>query len=95
MGGHTRSHPVLSRLEDWDIRAELEPSTRFHAAPHFAPFAYPYGGPDHCDARVANLVRQSGYGCAFTTNEGAVRATEGLDRFLLPRVTFRQLQRRE
>lgn len=95
MGGHTRSHPVLSRLEDGDIRAELQPPTRLQAAARFLPFAYPYGGADHCDERVANLVQQAGYGCAFTTNEGAVRTTEGLDRFLLPRVSVRQLQLRE
>lgn len=94
MGGHTRSHPVLARLQDSDVRAEIELPASLRSTSGMTPFAYPYGGSEHCDSRVAKLVQQAGYGCAFTTHEAAVQETEGLGRFLLPRVSFRQLHQR-
>lgn len=94
IGGHTRSHPVLARLDDAAIGAEVEVPASLRSDGDLTPFAYPYGGSEHCDERVATLVREAGYACAFTTDEGPVLEAEGLDRFLLPRVSLRQLQQR-
>jgi len=63
LGWHTWSHPDLRRLSDEEIRRELD-------APDWMPrdaFAYPYGD---FDERVIGLVKEAGYGKAYSTTQG-------------------------
>lgn len=64
LGWHTWSHPDLRRLSDDEIRRELD-------APDWMPrdaFAYPYGDVDD---RVIGLVKEAGYGKAYSTTQGS------------------------
>lgn len=70
VGGHTRTHPVLSQLPDRELTEEIEGNARdlervFGLAG--APFAYPFGGDEHVDDRTEQAVREAGFRCAFTT----------------------------
>ncbi len=63
LGWHTWSHPDMRTLTDDQIRRELD-------APDWMPrdaFAYPYGD---FDARVVALVKEAGYGKAYSTTQG-------------------------
>lgn len=64
LGAHTVSHPILSRLEPAEARAEIVGSRdRLAAATGVAPtwFCYPQGGPADFDATVQALVRDAGF----------------------------------
>ncbi|MCW2673429.1 MAG: polysaccharide deacetylase family protein [Frankiales bacterium] len=61
IGSHTRTHPLLSRLEDDVLRSELEGSREeceALSATSCASLAYPFGD---VDARVADAARRAGY----------------------------------
>lgn len=63
LGWHTWSHPDLRRLRDDEVRRELD-------APDWCPrdaFAYPYGD---FDDRIIGLVKEAGYGKAYSTTQG-------------------------
>ena len=63
LGWHTWSHPDMRTLSDEQIRRELD-------APDWMPrdaFAYPYGD---FDQRVVELVKEAGYGKAYSTTQG-------------------------
>jgi len=86
-GAHTRSHPILSRIEgSARLRAEIEDSQRRIAEELGSPvlhFCYPNGGPaDFTDAAV-ECVKQSGFRTATTTTPGMNTADE--PRFRLKR----------
>jgi len=60
---HTWSHPDLTKLSDDEVRRELD-------APPWVPrtsFAYPHG---EFNDRVINLVKEAGYGEAYSTTQG-------------------------
>lgn len=74
IGSHTLSHPLLTRLADADLAAELAGSRAALEAAVGAPvrlFAYPEGDVDD---RVETATRAAGYALAFTTVTGAVGA---------------------
>ncbi|HRQ56517.1 MAG TPA: polysaccharide deacetylase family protein [Azoarcus taiwanensis] len=89
IGGHTRNHPILTRLEDdaareeilagkHDLEARLERPVRL--------FAYPNGRPGKdYDARHAAMARECGFELAVSTAPAAARV--GADPFQLPRFT--------
>jgi hypothetical protein len=60
---HTWSHPDLRQLSDDQIRRELDAPDWFARDA----FAYPYGD---FDDRVINLVKEAGYGKAYSTTQG-------------------------
>jgi peptidoglycan/xylan/chitin deacetylase (PgdA/CDA1 family) len=63
LGWHTWSHPDMRTLSDDEVRRELD-------CPDWMPrdaFAYPYGD---FDERVVGLVREAGYGKAYSTTQG-------------------------
>lgn len=68
VGGHTVTHPSLDACDATQVRRELfgsadELRSRL-GQPGFVPFAYPHG---RCPpAAVRDVVRDAGYGCAFT-----------------------------
>jgi len=73
-GAHTRTHPILSRIEEnGRLCAEIEDSRRRIAEELGSPvlhFCYPNGGPaDFTDAAV-ECVKQSGFRTATTTTPG-------------------------
>lgn len=93
-GGHTRSHRVLSRLSDAEIDHEVAIPLNLAEQRHrFTPFAYPYGGADHCNERVAQHVREAGYDYAFTTIPEPILGVSLNSPYLLPRLSFGELKR--
>lgn len=89
IGAHTVHHPILSRLDDRAVMAELQGSRDTLQTIVEAPvtlFAYPNGRPDDdYSARTAQLVRAAGFDAAVTTAWGAARADS--DPYQLPRFT--------
>ena len=89
IGAHTRTHPILARLEAEQAREEIAGSRddlRALTGEAVELFAYPNGRPDqdysHRDAR---LVAEANFQAAFTTSMGA--GASGDDRYQLPRFT--------
>jgi len=76
IGSHTLSHRVLATLDPSEQAREIIGSRRALEAIVGGPirsFAYPVGGPRHINRRSIELVRQAGYGQAFTFNTGFAR----------------------
>lgn len=96
IGGHTRSHPILASLAPAQARAEIEAGRDdLRAIVGEAPrlFAYPNGRAGHDWRREhARMVREAGFGFAFTTDAGA--AGVGADPMALPRFTPWDRERR-
>lgn len=67
IGGHTVTHPALEQCDESQARREIEESAaelRGRLGLDFVPFSYPQGGTP--PAPVQAMVREAGYGCAFT-----------------------------
>jgi peptidoglycan/xylan/chitin deacetylase (PgdA/CDA1 family) len=87
IGAHTVTHPILTSLDEDSARREIRHGKEQLEAIIGKPvrlFAYPNGkaGKDF-DARHVRMVRAAGFEAAFTTEVGAVTASQ--DRFQLPR----------
>jgi peptidoglycan/xylan/chitin deacetylase (PgdA/CDA1 family) len=87
IGGHTVSHPILTRLDDEAANREILDNKRQLEAVTGQPvrlFAYP-NGKRHADydARHVQMVVDAGYDAAFTTETGA--ATRFHPRYEMPR----------
>ncbi|MCW5662458.1 MAG: polysaccharide deacetylase family protein [Piscinibacter sp.] len=89
IGGHTVTHPILSRLEPEAARQEMSLGKQTLEQIIQAPvdlFAYPNGVPvQDYGAEHAALVRECGFKAAVSTAWGAASRTS--DRFQLPRFT--------
>jgi peptidoglycan/xylan/chitin deacetylase (PgdA/CDA1 family) len=89
IGGHTRSHPILARLDDADAREEIVGGKQRLEALLGEPislFAYPNGKPEEdFAARHAAMARAAGFEAALTTAAGMAR--QDTDPFQLPRFT--------
>lgn len=87
IGGHTISHPILTRIDDAAARAEIVGNKQQLEAIIGKPlrlFAYPNGKRDvDFDTRHTQMVREAGYVAAFTTAVGP--ATRHSDRYEIPR----------
>lgn len=89
VGSHTCSHPIVSRLDDSDMKRELEESRRRIEGAVGRPcieFAYPNGGVGDFDERAQRRVREAGYRCAVTTLKRRVSQCDGC--FEIPRCTL-------
>lgn len=86
VGGHTRTHRVLSRLPVEEARSEI--AGCYEDLAGFAPrfFAYPYGKPEHVGEGVPEMVREAGFRAALSTRNGPNGAD--FDRWMLRRVEF-------
>lgn len=89
LGGHTVTHPILTRLDRDAARAEIAEGKRRLESLLDEPvelFAYPNGVPsqDYAAEHVA-MVRECGFTAAVSTAWGAARASS--DRYQLPRFT--------
>jgi peptidoglycan/xylan/chitin deacetylase (PgdA/CDA1 family) len=76
-GGHTHTHPIMSRLTPEECDREIrECRDRLVAETGRAPryFAYPNGGRDDFDAATAEALRRHGFSVAFSTIEGVAGA---------------------
>jgi heparosan-N-sulfate-glucuronate 5-epimerase len=72
VGSHTRSHPVLTQLDEHELRAELVGSREVCARElgvSCASLAYPFGVHDE---RVRAAAREAGYEAAVTDRPGEV-----------------------
>lgn len=87
IGGHTVTHPILTRLDDTVAFREIVDNKRDLERIIGRPlklFAYPNGkrGIDY-EQRHARMVKEAGYSAAFTTAAGAAARSDNL--FELPR----------
>jgi peptidoglycan/xylan/chitin deacetylase (PgdA/CDA1 family) len=87
IGGHTVTHPILTRIDDASARREIADNKQLLETIVGKPvtmFAYPNGkrGTDF-DQRHVQMVREAGYHAAFTTATGAATCKD--DRFEFPR----------
>ena len=87
IGGHTVTHPILTKLDDTQARQEIVQCKADLESLTGQPvrlFAYPNGkaGMDF-DARHVEMARQSGYQAAFITTIGSV--SQHTDPFQIPR----------
>ena len=87
-GSHTVTHPILSKVSDDRLKAEIVESKcvieeKLHAK--VEAFAYPVGRSQDFDNRTKQLLKDVGYRCAVTTVFGVNRS--GSDLFELRRGT--------
>jgi peptidoglycan/xylan/chitin deacetylase (PgdA/CDA1 family) len=89
IGGHTVSHPILSRLAEQQARTEmLQGKQQLEAiiGGQVTVFAYPNGKPGtDYTAQHARLAREIGFSAAVSTGWGT--ATRTCDAFQIPRFT--------
>lgn len=89
IGAHTMSHPILSRLDDAQARAEIQGSKAFLEqllGERIGLFAYPNGRPqEDYSPRSVEIVRSLGFDAAVSTQWGASR--HGDDVFQIRRFT--------
>ena len=79
VGSHTQSHPNLAKLTADEKGAELAGSKTILETELRVPIdtlAYPYGWPGTFDSSTVQVARESGYGLAFSSIEGANRPAE-------------------
>jgi peptidoglycan/xylan/chitin deacetylase (PgdA/CDA1 family) len=84
IGGHSVTHPILTTLEETEIRAEVAGCRRdleLRLGVPVTKFCYPNGS---LDERVVKATREAGYAVACTTRTG--RNAPGADPLLLQRV---------
>lgn len=87
IGGHTVSHPILSKLDPEQQTAEIEgcaDSLRRGLGRAPTSFAYPFGRNWDFDARSVAAARAAGFATATTTHAGVHR--KGRDPYRIPRV---------
>ncbi|MBK8323921.1 MAG: polysaccharide deacetylase family protein [Betaproteobacteria bacterium] len=75
-GSHTASHPILSRLDEAQIREELGRSHAELVARDLGDadvLAYPVGGDEAYDERVVRIARECGYRLGISYTPGVSR----------------------
>lgn len=91
MGGHTCTHPILTRVTpeqaDAEIRASKERIERETGLP-VRTFAYPNGMPDDFDETTEELLRRHGFAASFTLLPGPESCSEARRRPLAIRRIF-------
>jgi peptidoglycan/xylan/chitin deacetylase (PgdA/CDA1 family) len=86
IGGHSHTHPILSRCDSMTMRAEISTCRdriRAELGDLPASFAYPNGGEGDYTRETMLLVREAGFKCACSTINGRVGAEAPM--FQLPR----------
>jgi glycosyltransferase involved in cell wall biosynthesis/peptidoglycan/xylan/chitin deacetylase (PgdA/CDA1 family) len=86
IGAHSRTHPVLTRVTDSQLTAEVEGCASEIEAlglPRPRLFAYPYGEFNDC---VEAALRASGFDAAFTVQPAPLRRE--INPLLLPRIAI-------
>lgn len=88
IGGHTTSHLALATLDSSSARAELADNRDYLENLLQFPVrhvAYPYGTPNACGRREADLANEIGFQSAATTQQGRLY-DQGMNYFALPRI---------
>lgn len=89
IGGHTRTHPILERLDDASALEEIvagKQELEVLVGSAVRVFAYPNGVPGRdCSARHADMARQAGFDAAVSTRQACANTVS--DIFQLPRFT--------
>lgn len=86
-GSHTVNHPILSRLDDDELRQELTESRRHLERELGKPapvLAYPVGGPEEFNEKVTQAAIAAGYRLGVSYMPGVNRLGH-MDRFRLRR----------
>jgi peptidoglycan/xylan/chitin deacetylase (PgdA/CDA1 family) len=89
IGAHSEHHYNLARLDDAQLRAEVEGSKRKLEAVldrRIDHFAYPYGGRAHAGPREFAAAREAGFRTATTTRIGNLFADHARLMHCLPRI---------
>lgn len=87
IGSHAWTHRSLARLAPSEVVDEAVRSRDALEAKlgtQVGSFAYPFGTRADFSDTTADILKQSGYRCAFTSQHGPVRS--GMEPFSLPRV---------
>lgn len=87
IGSHTLSHRSLGNMPLAEVKEELSQSRRILEDKLGRPvtsMAYPFGTRSDFRDEFADLLAECGYGCAFTTQHGAVTGEESP--YFLPRI---------
>jgi peptidoglycan/xylan/chitin deacetylase (PgdA/CDA1 family) len=98
IGAHTVSHPILSKLSEAEVRAEMLDGAAAIAAklgrrPEH--FAYPVGQPDAAGPREFALAQEAGFKTAVTTRPGVLFPDHADHLTALPRISVNgEFQRR-
>jgi len=89
IGGHTKTHPILSRIDETAVREEIESGKQELESiidNKISVFAYPNGRPDQDYLKThTKIVMDAGFKAAVTTSYGT--ATITTDPYQLPRFT--------
>lgn len=95
VGGHTRTHPSLSQVDDAQLEFEICGSYQdLHERLGLKkmPFAYPFGNTQHISDAAIETTRQSGYCFAVTMCKG--KNKPGIDLFQLRRMDFKRANKK-
>jgi peptidoglycan/xylan/chitin deacetylase (PgdA/CDA1 family) len=87
IGSHAWSHRSLGDLTAEEIRMEAvlsRESLEHHLQRPVDSFAYPFGTRADFNKMTADILKNNGYSCAFTSQHGTIG--EGLDPYALPRI---------
>ncbi len=87
VGSHAWTHQSLGRMSIAAARDQAARSRELierRLGQRVTAFAYPFGTRADFTTETANVIKETGYTCAFTSQHGAIRG--GADRFALPRV---------
>ena len=93
IGGHTISHPALSKLSmDEALREISEGKKRIEQkiSQPISFFAYPYGTPNEVGEREFQLMEESGFYIAFCAHGGCITKDNKSKCYQLPRVYFHE-----
>lgn len=89
VGSHTVSHPRLSRLNQNELRRELEQSLatlRRHLRAPSLDFAYPFGAPGDCREADRRAIQRAGYASCLSCHGGVLWGDE--NNYALPRISL-------
>jgi peptidoglycan/xylan/chitin deacetylase (PgdA/CDA1 family) len=99
LGGHTVTHPVLSKISRTEIVQEIELGRQEilqETGQVVTSFAYPFGDRESAGRREVDILKQLGFKLAFTTRNGWLFGEHCSTPYLLPRInvsgSFRTLR---
>ncbi|MCM8799958.1 MAG: polysaccharide deacetylase family protein [Candidatus Omnitrophica bacterium] len=90
IGSHTLSHRYLPYLKDEEINFEIGESKRIleeNLKTEINFFSYPWGGFNYY---IKEKLKEAGYICAFTTNQGLSFSLKHKDLFAIKRLTVKE-----
>ncbi len=93
IGGHTISHPALSKLCMDEVLHEISEGKKRIEQKISQPisyFAYPYGTPNEVGEREIQITEECGYDIAFCAHGGCITKDNKSKYYQLPRVYFHE-----